>query len=53
MVQAQKVNSAIRTLRNRAWGDDGVYMAGNLHDGRAYNGVMREKPAPPRPSIKA
>jgi hypothetical protein len=45
MVQAQKVNSAIRTLRNRAWGDNGVYMAGNLHDGRAYNGIMREKPA--------
>jgi hypothetical protein len=36
MVQAQKVNSAIRTLRNRAWGDNGVYVAGNLHDDRAY-----------------
>jgi hypothetical protein len=36
MAETHEVNSAIRTLRNRAWGDNGVYMAGNLHDGRAY-----------------
>ena len=45
MAQPHEVNASIAARGNGARRDYGVDMAGNLHDSRAYNYVVREKPA--------
>ena len=56
MAQPHEVNTSIAARRNGARGDYGVNMARNLHDSRAYNYVVCEKPVfrltrygPPKP----
>ena len=45
MAQTYQVYTSIRARGDIARGDYRVYMAGYLHDGRAYKGVVGEKPA--------
>ncbi len=43
VAEPHEVNTPIQTRRNRARGDDGVNMAGDLHDGRAYRSKQARK----------
>ena len=47
MAETHQVYASIGARGDIARGDYRVYMAGYLHDGRAYKGVVGEKPAKP------